>query len=161
MSSVGSDSQQWNCNGGVVTKHIDVNTNNTTYSYNDPLWRLTNVTNADGGSFTTVYNTGSSLPWTITTSWAIASGSPSVSSVSTLDGLARPVSTKTSDSNASGGYSYTNTTFNNLGQVYSVSNPFFTTGYETYGATAYAYDALGRKIDTTYPSGSYENYSYN
>jgi len=161
MSSVGSDAQQWNCNGGVMTQYTDVNNNNTTYSYNDPLWRLTNVTNPDGGSFSTSYNTGSSLPWTVTSSWTIASGSPNVSSVATLDGLGRTVTLQSTDPNASGGYRYRNTAFNNLGQVYTVSNPFFTTSDETYGLTAYSYDALGRTTQVTFPSGSYQTASYN
>jgi hypothetical protein len=57
-----STSAQWNCNGGVVTQTADANSQPTNYSYNDPLWRQTEVSYPDGGSIATTYNTGSTHP---------------------------------------------------------------------------------------------------
>ncbi len=47
-----------------------------------------------------------------------------------------------------------------MGQVYSVTNPYFTTSDPTYGFTYYAYDALGRVIKVTNPDGSNRTTSY-
>jgi YD repeat-containing protein len=41
---------------------------------------------------------------------------------------------------------YVDTTYDNLGRVASVSNPYQNTSELTYGITSYSYDALGRKI---------------
>src|SRR5205823_265840 len=39
-------SATWDCNGGVLTRSTDANGQPTSYTYNDPLWRPTSVTDA-------------------------------------------------------------------------------------------------------------------
>jgi RHS repeat-associated protein len=158
LTSVGSDSQIWNCNGGVVTSRKDVNGNTTILTYNDPLWRLTEVANPDGGATTTIYNTGTSFPWTIATcstmnaSSSCPSGTNSLTGLTKLDGLGRTIETqRTSDPN---GTSYVDTTYDVLGRVASTSNPYYTSGDPTYGLSQYAYDALGRVTTITNPDNS-------
>src|SRR5260370_14917810 len=48
----------------------------------------------------------------------------------------------------------TDTTYTGLGQVYTVSNPYCTTGDSTYGLTTYAYDGLGRTTQVTHPDNT-------
>jgi RHS repeat-associated protein len=161
VAAVGSSSLQWDCNGGVPTKSIDVNGNQTTYSYSDSLYRQTKVLRPDGGSTTTTYNTSSGSPfpngWSVHTTTSIDS-SRSMTRASLMDGLARPVQTQNqSDPN---GIAYVNTVYNTLGQVYSVSNPFYTAADATYGVTSFSYDALGRKTLITNPDTTIRKVKY-
>jgi YD repeat-containing protein len=123
-----SISQTWdtNCNGAVLTKKTDLNGNPTTYTYNDPLWRLKSITRPDGGSTSITYNTGGSLPWSIAATTVIDSSGQHYTVTNTLDGLARTVTTNTTDPNYSGGRTVS-TVYNALGQVYTVSAPYFGT----------------------------------
>jgi hypothetical protein len=92
-------SQTWNCNGGVKTSSTDANGNITNYTYADPLWRLTKVGFPDGGNTTTTYNTGSTFPWSTSTSTAITA-STNLNNTTIYDGLARVTQTQlTSDPN--------------------------------------------------------------
>ncbi len=159
LTSVGSTSQTWDCNGGVVTSSTDANGNPTTFTFNDPLYRQTSVGDPDGGGSTTTYNTGSSLPWSTKVTTLVA-GTTSVSTTNVMDGLARTVQTNTTDTQSSTGYHYVNTTYNTVGQVYSVTNPFFTTADPTYGLTSYTYDALGRVTKTTNPDSTFQTFTY-
>ena len=159
LTSVGSSSQAWDCNGGVITSSTDPNGNKTTLSYNDPLYRQTSVGYPDGGSTTTTYNTGGSLPWSTRVTTLVV-GTTSTSTTNTLDGLARPVQASTTDPQSSTGYNNVNTTYNTMGQVYSVTNPFFTTSDPTYGLTYYVYDGLERLNKTTNPDTTYRTVTY-
>jgi RHS repeat-associated protein len=153
LSSVGSDSQVWNCNGGVLTSYTDVNGNKTTYTYDDPLWRLTAIADPDEGGQSFSYSTGSTLPWTNYTQVLVYSGQ-SYGVTITLDGLGRAILSQSTDPNVSTDLRYGKTVFNNLGQVVDVYNPYFATSDPTYGYTAYTYDALGRITQKTPPSGA-------
>ena len=48
----------------------------------------------------------------------------------------------------------TDTTYDALGRVYTVSNPYCTTGDSTYGITTFNYDALGRTTQVTHPDNT-------
>lgn len=149
LSSVGSDSQAWDCNGGVVTSRTDVNGRATTFAYSDPLYRLTQITYPDSNSHvdTYVYHTGTNYPWY--TYWTkAATASTSLTGYSYVDGVGRPTTFETDT------YGWQNTTYNNLGQVYTVSNPYLSTSDPTYGLTTYTYDALGRVKQVSNPDGS-------
>jgi len=160
VSAVGSDAQTWNCNGGVQASYQDVNSNTTSYTYADPLWRLTEVQRPDGGTTTVSYSTGSSSPWSVSTTTLVSSGN-STTTTNTLDGLGRTVQSTTTDpNNTSTGEHYVNTVYDSLGHVYSVTNPFFTTGDATYGLTSYSYDALGRTTQITNPDNTYRTFSF-
>jgi RHS repeat-associated protein len=150
LSSVGADSQTWDCNGGVISTKTDVNSNVTSFVYNDPLYRLTKVTYPDSSSDTLAisYNTGNGFPWYVTKTKAVNSAN-SESVQTNLNGLGRPIlSANLSDPN---GYNYQATVYNNLGQVYTVSNPYYSTSDATYGLTTYGYDALGRTTSIAPP----------
>jgi RHS repeat-associated protein len=154
-----STSQSWDCNGGVLTSSTDANGNQTTYKYvnpqtnvADPLWRLVYTKRPEGGNSTVTYNTGSSLPWSIATNTVIDSGGHNYTVTNTLDGLGRTVQTTRSTDGST-----VSTVFNVLGQVYTVSAPYFGTPN---GVTTYLYDALGRVLSQTDPANNAVNYSY-
>ena len=169
VSALGSDSQTWDCNGGVVTSRTDVNGQVTSTGYAwggaDPLYRPKIINRPDGGATSFTYNTGSSLPWTGSTT-VKENSTQSPTSTATLDGLGRVISSQSTDPNASGGKRYTATTYNNLGQVASVTNPYFCNGTNcspadaTYGSTSYTYDALGRITQTTNPDTTRSTLAY-
>ena len=48
-------SMQWNCSGGVLTQAVDANGQPANYTYNDPLWRITSMTDPTGASTTYKY----------------------------------------------------------------------------------------------------------
>src|SRR5208283_4934841 len=107
----------------------------------------------------TSYNTGSSLPWN-TQATTLVTGTASTSTTNVLDGLSRTIQRSTTDPQSSTGYHYANTTYNNLGYIHSVTNPFFTTSDPTYGLTYYAYDTLGRVTKITNPDSTFRSLTY-
>ena len=140
---------------GELTSATDENGETTNYTYNDPLNRLTLTQYPDGGSTQISYN--DSVP-SITTTTAMT-GSQSKTSVAVLDGLGHVIHTQlTSDPI---GTDYVDTVYDGMGSVYSVSNPYRSTGESTYGLTTYSYDALGRLALTTEPGGSVIQSCYN
>jgi RHS repeat-associated protein len=146
-----TSSQTWNCVGAVVTSSTDLNSNVTHFYYNDPFWRPTQVTYPDGGSTTTTYNTGTSLPWTISTSSAI-DATHNLIAIAYFDGLGRTVQKNvTSDPS---GTDYILTTYDLVSRVASVTNPYRSTSDPTYGSTSYTYDALSRPLQVTHPDGN-------
>lgn len=163
-----SGSAEWDCDGGVPTGTTDPNGETTIYSYGDPSYRLTNVGYPDNGATTIAYSTGSTLPWTITTAKATQMvPNPAckivacnihnrsipgdyVTNVAVYDGLDRVVQKQnTSDPS---GTDYTATTYNNLGQVVSVSQPY-RSGATVY-TTQYSYDALNRVTKVVTPNNN-------
>lgn len=143
-------------NSGLMTSTTDPNQRAITYDY-DNMWRPTKISYADGGSATTTYNTGSTLPWTVSTSSLITSGT-SKTTLTQYDGLGRAVGTElTSDPS---GTDYAATTYDALGRKYQVYNPTrcnpATTncGETTWGYTAYIYDALDRICVVVPPGGT-------
>src|SRR6266481_1434272 len=52
------------------------------------------------------------------------------------------------------------TTYDSMGRLASVSNPYFSTSEPTYGVTRTLYDALGRAVQTTKQDGSTSTVSY-
>jgi len=157
-------SQTWDCGGGVVTSSTDANGRNTTYSYvnpstglGDPFWRQTQIGRPDGGSTTTTYNTGASLPWSVSTSTAIFS-SMNLTSTSIHDGFGREMQSQlTSDPD---GVTYVDTTYDALGRKATVSNPHRSGSSTTDGITTYFYDALSRVISVAEPDNSHVSTAY-
>ena len=139
----------------LVQGHKDQNDINagragTTYSY-DWMGRVTAKNFPDGGQTSSSYN--DVPPVSTTTTTKINSGMNLVS-VSVGDALGRTVQTQvTSDPQ---GTVYTDTSYDALGRVHTVSNPYRTGGdiTTTTGTTTYTYDALDRKISESYPDGS-------
>jgi YD repeat-containing protein len=179
------DSQQiqytYDCNTGKVTQHKDSNgvANGfaTTYSYTDPLNRLTSVSYPDGGGASVCYSDdsggGCSSSGPLTMTETISTGEAAGSKIITAnyDGLARPTTT-TVQAQSAGSLITTQTNYDNMGRVQAVSNPYYSTSDTTFGWTSTAYDALGRPVyrcnpDNGTSSGScaagtsYQQWSYN
>jgi len=108
---------------------------------------VSQISNPDGGQTSYTYSTGSSTPWSITTSQKIDGSPRYLTTMATYDGLGRATKQQlTSDPDATGSNSIdtTDTTYDSMGRIYSVSNPYGTTSDQTYGITYYSYDALNR-----------------
>ena len=156
LSSVGSSSLTWDCNGGVVKSQTGVNGDVTSVAYGDPLWRMTTLTPPSIGSTTTnTYNTGSSLPWNVS-STSVIDSSNTFASERVLDGLGRPVTAETTSDPA--GVDYTAAAYDNMGRVISASNPY--RAGDTIYNTAFTYDALGRTLTRTNPDGTIAKWTY-
>ena len=149
-------SQTWDCGGGVMDSSKDVNGNPYTYAYNDPHWRLTSYSNPDGGGQAMTYNTGSSLPWTVSVLSAMQTNQNTLQ-ITTYDGLDRQITQEWADDVPSP--SYVHTTYDLLGRASTVSNRCRTcSGSEpTYGLTTYTYDALNRVTKLTRPDNTSVN----
>jgi RHS repeat-associated protein len=144
-------SLNWDCNGGVLTSTTDANTNVTLYSHKDPFWRLTSTQYPDGGQTNVTYNSLASPP-NITTTQLITASIPPLTRVSYFDGLGQVVKTAlTSDQEGS---DFVDTTYDGLGRMLTVSNPYRSTGDLTFGITTYQYDALGRITQVAPPDGT-------
>jgi RHS repeat-associated protein len=75
-----------------------------------------------------------------------------------MDGMGHTVRTElVSDPE---GKDFTDTTYDGLGRVYSVSNPYRSTSDGTYGLTTYSYDALNRVTSVVEQEGSKVSTSY-
>jgi RHS repeat-associated protein len=149
-------SQQWNCDGGVVTSTTDENLQPTTYIYGDPSrWSPTEIDYPGGAQ--TNYSFSSSVPWTVSTTQKIDVGK-NLALTTILDGLGRTSKQElTSDPN---GTVITDTQYDAMGRIWKVSNPYLTTNDPSYGNNVYAYDALGRTEKITHPDGSSASTSY-
>ena len=126
----------WDCNGGVVTKVTDPNRQPTSFHY-DEFWRLTETDYPDGGKTTTTYN-DTQGEFSVVNSTEVTSTS-NHQTTEDLDSLGRVVHLQ--DNSAS---TFVDITYDDLGRVASVSNPYYTTSDPTYGITTYSYDALNR-----------------
>jgi YD repeat-containing protein len=154
-----SVSMAWNCTGAVMTQTADPNNNATNYTYGDPnYWRVTETSNPDGGSTQTTYNLGTNSPWNIVTTIPKDS-STNVKSETVLDGFGR-VSQTQSLSDPSGNPDYVVTTYDSIGRIASVSNPYQFTTDPTYGLTQYNYDVLNRVTAVTHPDSTEAQFSY-
>lgn len=106
----------------------------------DLMLRQVNTATGEGGLTTAAYS--SSLPYTVTTTTA-QNSDPSKNIVTDLvqDDLGRAKQTVL---HATEGLVKTDTTYDAMGRVYSVSNPYVSTSDATYGVTYTHYDPLGR-----------------
>ncbi len=141
---------------GLVLAATDANGKTTTFTYNDPIDRLTAVTRP--APFTTP----------ITTSYDDVSAEPKVTSttpidatnnlvqVITMDGLGR---SKKQETKSGGGvvHSIVETQYDAVGRVKQVTNPY--KSGETVNWTVDTYDALSR-VNTVTPPGGQGSYSY-
>ena len=139
----------------LVQNHKDQNEitaglSGTSYTY-DFLGRTTQKNISDGGQTTTTYN---DIPPLSQSSSTKINSATNLTSTILEDGLGRTTQSQlTSDPQ---GTIYTDTTYDLLGRVHSVSNPYRagTDPTSSPGTTTYSYDAINRKTAVTYPDGS-------
>jgi len=94
-------------------------------------------------------------PGSTITRTELATPNPSTETQYTLDGLGRVIDQSVlSDPQ---GATHVTTTFNQQGEVQSVTNPYRSTSDPTYGITSYLYDALGRKTYQCQPDNGGAN----
>jgi RHS repeat-associated protein len=77
----------WSCNGGVQTQTKDYNQQHTYYAYNDPMWRVTSVTDPLGNVVSTSYGTN-------TVENKMSFGSSVEDVITTFDGIGRRIRTQ-------------------------------------------------------------------
>jgi len=141
--------QQLDCNTGFTQSSTDPNGVTTAYEYNDPLGRITKMrdaVNTPQESWTT-YSYPSMNQTNIAQDEYLA-GDGAIQSGIMLNGLGQTIQQR----NPNG--SVVITQYNNIGEVQSVTNPYFSPADQTYGATNYTYDALGRKTIQLEPGNS-------
>jgi RHS repeat-associated protein len=142
---------------GQLTVSKDQNSQSTTYRYDDAFARPTQVSYPDSGKTTIAYNDApynSFTPSPSVTTTKLINSSTSLTTLNAFDGLGHTVrSVLTSDPDCASG-DRTDTTYYGTGKVYTVSNPYCTTGDSTYGLTTSVYDALGRTTEVEHPDGN-------
>lgn len=146
-------------NTGLTTSHTDQNGKVTSTQY-DVMRRITQVNYPDGGQTTNCYTdmggstcTQSAPPFHLVTT-QLATPDPSIVRTTVFDGLGRVSQTQlNSDPDCASG-AKTDTTYDGLSRMYTVSNPYCTTSDSTYGKTTYTYDALGRTCVVAPPTGT-------
>ncbi|PYT53637.1 MAG: hypothetical protein DMG43_08505, partial [Acidobacteria bacterium] len=138
---------------------IQAGRNGTTYTYNE-FNRPITINYPDGGQTTYCYSHDSNLPCytttlpPFTTESRLISGTMTLNTKTLLDSYGRVSETQlTSDPDCASG-DRTDTTYDGLGRVRTVSNPYCAASDSTYGVTTYSYDALGRTTQVTHPDGS-------
>ena len=147
---------------------INANRTGTAYLYNDTFSRPTLTTYPDGGQTAHAYSDAAPSP-TVTTcqlisgtagATCLASSPPPGWKVDevTMDGMDHPVQTElVSDPDTP---TFTATTYDGLGHIYTQSNPYRSSSSPTDGTTTYTYDALGRTVSVARPDGSQVQTSY-
>jgi RHS repeat-associated protein len=145
----------------MIASATDLNSQPTSFNY-DGLNRLTSNNFPDNGQTTYCYSdfTGSCYsstlpPYEITT--IKMTSSANFISTTQVDGLSRTAQTQIKSDTE--GTDFTDTTYDALGRVATVSNPHRNGSLSTDGVTAYRYDPLGRVCviippDGTTPSGT-------
>jgi RHS repeat-associated protein len=142
---------------GQVTTATDQNNLVTTYKYVDNFARLTETDFPDGGQTTIAYNDSAynaSTPSPSVTTTKKINATASVVTLTAKNGLGQVIRSEvTSDPQ---GTIYTDTAYDGLGRVMSVSNPYRsgTDPTSSPGTTTFVYDGLGRKISETAPDNS-------
>jgi RHS repeat-associated protein len=144
-------------NTGLLTSVTDPNNQTTSYSY-DNMLRTTAVNYPDGGETTYSYGTPSGGQTSVQVAQKIDTSGNWKNSTGVVDGLGRKIQTQLNSDPE--GVDFTDTTYDSMGRVASVSNPYRSTSDPTYGITQYRYDALGRPITVTEPDNSTVSTSY-
>jgi RHS repeat-associated protein len=153
---------------GLVQAHrdqndIDAGGVGTTYLY-DLMGRLLTTTLPDGGQTSVAYNDVAPVSATTTTKITLATTTPPITSAinltatAVMDGMGRNKQSQLTSDPA--GTDYTDTTYDVLGRVATVTNPYRSTSEATYGVTASQYDALGRVTQVVKQDHSISTISY-
>ncbi|MEW6146340.1 MAG: hypothetical protein AB1598_15115, partial [Thermodesulfobacteriota bacterium] len=128
---------------GALLSATGFNNETTTYSYNDPLDRLTTETRPTGfGKTDYIYSAPGVFPATVQIRTQLQ-GSDFITSTSYFDGTLNLIRQERTDA-GTGGVVITETRYDALGRAVRVSNPRRTIAAETDGWTRTTYDAIGR-----------------
>jgi RHS repeat-associated protein len=146
----------WDCNTGLLNSTTDSNNQVTSYSY-DSEGRNNEIDYPGGGQQKYTFNLSSDPPNIVTTS-KIDSARNFVRT-DLLDDLGRTYQSQLNSVPA--GTIYVDTTYDPVGRVLSVSNPYHSPADPTYGITSYSYDILGRNTLITRADGQTVVYNYN
>jgi RHS repeat-associated protein len=158
-----SVSFSYNLADGQLATSTDQNTQTTSYQYNDPLGRLTEIDypHPDGGqTIYYYYDTPGSVK---VVQYDKIDDSQTYQTTKLLDGAGHVTrSQMNTDPDCSGGADNTDTAYDGLGRVWTVSNPYCSAAPDpnTTGTTTYTYDALGRVTSVKAPDNSTANTSY-
>lgn len=152
-------SGSYDFNTGLLTRFTDENSQNFTYTYDDML-RLKQGNHPDGGQTVFTYPD----PNTVTRQELVTNTPSNVWDTFTakFDGLGRTHQTQHSTPACT---VLTDTTYDVVGRVATVSNPYCQGSSHqtdpTYGVTTTSYDALSRIMQTQKQDGSISSASYN
>ncbi|HKQ05770.1 MAG TPA: RHS repeat-associated core domain-containing protein [Blastocatellia bacterium] len=135
-------SKQYDFNTMAVKSATDPNQQTTVNAY-DGVLRATSVS-APGGKIASAGYNDSGLSVTSTVTYDDGGTQKTITTTTDYDGWGRVIH----ETNIHGGQ--VNTTYDNMGRVASVSNPFAIGGSPSYW-TNYSYDALGRQTTVTSP----------
>lgn len=140
-------------NTGLLRTFTDQNNNSSTYFF-DNMRRIANANFADGGqvqfNYPDVHTVEKKqLQNSQTAVW--------IDQVVTFDGFGREKGTQLKHP---GGDIFTATTYDSLGHIASVSNPYRSTASSTDGTTTTQFDALGRPTQITKQDQSFSTVSY-
>lgn len=130
----------------------DANSQQTQYAY-DAAMRPSQVTTPSSKVTSTTYNDGA-MTTTFTVNYDGGDTQATSTTTTEDDGWGRVIK----ETNIYGGQ--VNTSYDNMGHVATVSNPFIAGGTPSYW-TNYSYDALGRKTLATLPDNQTLQTSYN
>lgn len=146
-----STNNAYDFNIGHLSSTTDPNSLSMSFSY-DALWRLSQVNYPNGAVDTIIYQEAS-FPFTAALNKQI-NPSQTQTTTSVFDGFGRITQSQLNSDPQ--GIVYTDTTYDALGRVVTVSNPYRkgTDITTTTGVTTYGYDALSRKTSETYADNS-------
>jgi RHS repeat-associated protein len=102
-----TNSTQWNCSGAVVTETTDPNGASTTYTYNDPLWRITSTTDPLGNVTTDSYPSQTTSETAMNFNGSVSTSDKLV----TTDGLGRQIFSQTRQGQGSSTFDTVQTTY--------------------------------------------------
>lgn len=151
-SGLRSRRSYYTCSGLAATdqdeNNIRAGQNGISFLY-DMFGRTTQKNFVDGGLTTNTYN---DIPPVSVSSTTKITASVNISTSRIMDGLGRTTQTQlTSDPE---GVVKTDSTYDGLGRLSTVSNPYRSTSEATYGVTSYQYDALDRTTRVIPPDGT-------
>ena len=152
---------QYKCASGKLANSIDENAQTSSYQYNDPFLRITQIQGPpdpnngnQSSTMTYSYNDAGPSP-TVTTSELMNTSGGWKTNVSTMDGIGHVIQTALEVSSQETDSVYT--AYDGEGFVWTVSNP--TSATPTL-FTTYTYDPLGRKLLQANPDGSLKQWCF-
>ena len=153
---VGTTTATWDCGGGVPATSVDLNAVQTNYTY-DNYWRPNSVATVAGTQYF-------DYPAVNETERYMTFGSSEIDSITTVDGLSRPVLQQTRQSPSSNYFDSVQTTYDSAGNPATVSMPYTgTLGQTAPSGTPVAtttFDGMGRAVKAVDGGGGETDYAY-